>query len=76
MNPLNPLNDPAVIYLRALVSDRVHRLRSQEERSLGVSAIEWAIITGMLAVIAVAVFATIRGVIERKASEIEGRTGY
>lgn len=75
MNPLNPLNDPAVIYLRALVSDRIHRART-EDRSLGVSAIEWAIITGMLAAIALAIFTTIKGVIERKANEIESRTGY
>lgn len=75
MNPLNPLDDPMVIYLRAMLSDRIHRART-EDRSLGVSAIEWALITGMVAAIALLIFATIRGVIQRKANEIESHTGY
>lgn len=75
MNPLNPFNDPLVIYLRAMLGERVRRART-EERSLGVSAIEWAIITGMLAAIAIAVYATIKGTITRKANEIDQHTGY
>lgn len=55
---MNPLNDPVIIYLRAMVGHRIHRART-EDRGLGVSAIEWAIITGMLAAIALAIYATI-----------------
>ncbi len=72
---MNPLDNPAVVYLRAMLGDRIHRARTQD-RSLGVSAIEWAIITGMLAVIAVAIFAIIRATITDKANEIENHTNY
>jgi hypothetical protein len=41
-----------------MVGHRIHRART-EDRGLGVSAIEWAIITGMLAAIALAIYATI-----------------
>ncbi|MCW2885854.1 MAG: hypothetical protein QOE54_5156 [Streptosporangiaceae bacterium] len=49
---MNPLDNPAVVYARAWLDVRFRRLRS-EDRSLGASAIEWAIITGILATIAV-----------------------
>jgi Flp pilus assembly pilin Flp len=72
---MNPLNNPAIVYLRAMVAVRIDRARSQD-RSLGVSAIEWAIITGMLALIAVAVFGVIRATIKDKADEISDHTNY
>lgn len=71
MNPLNPLNDPIVIYLRSMLGVRVHRLRSGEERSVGASAIEWAIITALLAAVAVGIGATIVNLIEKKAKSIK-----
>ncbi|HEX2317193.1 MAG TPA: hypothetical protein VHJ17_25830 [Thermomonospora sp.] len=67
---MNLLNDPAIIYLRAMLELRIHRART-EDRSLGVSAIEWAIITGMLAAIALAVYTVIRGSIEGSADKIK-----
>ncbi|REE98314.1 hypothetical protein [Thermomonospora umbrina] len=67
---MNPLNDPAIVYLRAMVELRIHRART-EDRGVGVSAIEWAIITGMLAAIAIAVYAVIRGSIEDSAEKIK-----
>jgi Flp pilus assembly pilin Flp len=70
MSPLNPLNDPAVVYLRALVGDRLARLRSAEEGSRGASAIEWAIITAILALIAITIGAVIQKKIQDKANSI------
>lgn len=72
---MNPFNDPIVIYLRAQLGVRIRRARTAD-RGLGVSAIEWAIITGMLAAIAIAIYATIKGTIQRKADEIDQHTGY
>jgi Flp pilus assembly pilin Flp len=70
VGPLNPWNDPAVVYLRALVGCRIDRLRNEPERSKGASAIEWAIITAILAVIAITIGATIRNLIVNKANSI------
>lgn len=67
---MNPLNDPVILYLRAVLGDRVHRLRT-EDRNLGVSAIEWAIITGMVAAIAIAIYAVISSKIEGAANNIK-----
>jgi Flp pilus assembly pilin Flp len=54
MNYLNPLNDPNIDYLLVFVRTRIDRARA-EDASRGASAIEWAIITGILAIIAIAV---------------------
>ncbi|MGI8328688.1 hypothetical protein ACRYCC_01915 [Actinomadura scrupuli] len=51
---MNPLDDPLILYTRAWLGVRLDRLRT-EERSRGASAIEWAIITGILASIAIAI---------------------
>jgi Flp pilus assembly pilin Flp len=58
---MNPLDDLYIHYFRAMLADRLRRARS-EEASRGASAIEWAIITGILAFIAI----TIGGVIYAK----------
>lgn len=55
MQWLNPMNDPAVTYIRTRVEARIDRLRTETDRSRGASAIEWAIITGILALIAITV---------------------
>ncbi len=55
MQWLNPMNDPLVAYVRACVGTRIHRLRTETDRTRGASAIEWAIITGILALIAITV---------------------
>ena len=75
MKPLNPLTDPAVVYLRAQLASRVHRLRTEAHRSRGASAIEWAIITGILAAIAIAVGAVIRSKISQAANSISTGDG-
>jgi len=72
---MNPMQDPMVQYLRAMVAARIDRLRT-EDRSRGVSAIEWAIITGMLAAIAVAIYAIIKTTITDKANQISTNGNY
>jgi Flp pilus assembly pilin Flp len=70
MKSLNPLHDPMIVYLRAQFATRVHRLRTEADRSRGASAIEWAIITGILAAIAIAVGAVIKGKVSEAANNI------
>ncbi|GAB2872982.1 hypothetical protein GCM10027176_88140 [Actinoallomurus bryophytorum] len=55
MQWLNPMNDPRVAYFRSSVGSRIYRLRNETDRTRGASAIEWAIITGILALIAITV---------------------
>jgi Flp pilus assembly pilin Flp len=55
MQWLNPMNDPVVTYVRSYVEARIDGLRTETDRSRGASAIEWAIITGILALIAITV---------------------
>lgn len=70
MNPHNPLHDPFVVYLRAMASARLARLRSEDERSRGASAIEWAIITAILALLAITIGAVITKKVTDKANTI------
>ncbi|QFG21797.1 hypothetical protein [Actinomadura sp. WMMB 499] len=70
MRPPNPMNDPSVAYLRAVLDDRIARLRDEDERSRGASAIEWAIITAILAAIAIAIGGVIMTKVQDKANSI------
>ncbi|WP_030174800.1 Flp family type IVb pilin [Spirillospora albida] len=67
---MNPLDHPSVVYLRAMLGVRLDLLRSEEERSRGASAIEWAIITAILALIAITIGAVIQKKIQDKANSI------
>ncbi|MFB9837711.1 hypothetical protein [Actinoallomurus acaciae] len=49
------MNDPVVTYIRSHVEMRIQRLRQATDKTRGASAIEWAIITGILALIAITV---------------------
>jgi len=68
---MNPLNDPVVIYLRAMLGVRLDRLRNEPELSRGASAIEWAIITAILALVAVTIGALIKNLVIDKAKTIK-----
>jgi Flp pilus assembly pilin Flp len=68
---MNPLNEPGIVYLRALLGHRVHRLRMATDRSRGASAIEWAIITGILALIAIGIGITIKQKVDDAAANIQ-----
>ena len=59
-----------LVYLRALLGCRWHRFRNETDRSAGASAIEWAIITAILALIAITIGAIIQKKIQDKANSI------
>jgi Flp pilus assembly pilin Flp len=65
---MNPLNEPFVEYLRVLLGKRLAAARSGDG---GASAIEWAIITGLLALIALAIYIVIRNKITSAAHNIQ-----
>ncbi|WP_433328991.1 hypothetical protein [Spirillospora sp. CA-294931] len=67
---MSPLNDPAIAYLRALLDTRLARMK-EEEHDRGASAIEWAIITAIIAGIAIAIGAVIATKIQDKANSIK-----
>ncbi|ROO90099.1 hypothetical protein EDD29_7815 [Actinocorallia herbida] len=67
---MNPFGMPQVAYLRTHLAVRMDRLRDGEKRGAGASAIEWAIITGLLAAIAIAIGVTIRTAIQNAANQI------
>ena len=65
---MNPLNEPFVEYLRVLLGKRLVAARGGDR---GASAIEWAIITGLLALIALAIFVIIQNKIKTAANNIK-----
>lgn len=65
---MNPLNEPFVEYLRVLLGKRLVAARRGDG---GASAIEWAIITGLLALIALAIYLVIRNKITSAAHNIQ-----
>ena len=65
---MNPLNEPFVEYLRVLLGKRLAATRGGDG---GASAIEWAIITGLLALIALAIYLVIRNKITSAAHNIQ-----
>ncbi|HEX6469075.1 MAG TPA: hypothetical protein VF069_08260 [Streptosporangiaceae bacterium] len=76
VSPLNPLNDPLVVYLRAHLTARIDRLRqARAAADHGASAIEWAIITGILAAIAITIGAIIKNKVSSAANSISTGDG-
>jgi Flp pilus assembly pilin Flp len=76
VSPPNPLNDPMVVYLRVQLATRIDRLRrARAAADRGASAIEWAIITGILAAIAIAVGAIIKNKVSSAANSISTGDG-
>jgi len=63
---VNPLT--TVDYLRLCVAVRLDRIRNEDR---GASAIEWAIITGLLAIIALSVGLILWNAIKSRASNIK-----
>jgi Flp pilus assembly pilin Flp len=64
---MNPMNDLFVAYVWSAVRVRVDRLRDDR----GASAIEWAIITGLLAMIALGVGVVILRKVRSAANNIK-----
>ncbi|GIH71990.1 hypothetical protein Mth01_42430 [Sphaerimonospora thailandensis] len=63
------MNHPWIIYLRACLSVRVHRARTAPTR--GASAVEWVIITAIIAGVALGLATLIKTVVEQKQGDIQ-----
>jgi len=57
------MDDPRILYARTLIAVRLDALRDNEKKTVGASAIEWAVITGLLAFIAFVCYVAIKAVI-------------
>ncbi|RJL33553.1 hypothetical protein D5H75_12385 [Bailinhaonella thermotolerans] len=68
-----PFNTPQGLYLEALLRTRVHRARTAPTR--GASAVEWVIITAIIAGVAMALALLIKQLVEDKSNEIKGEFG-
>lgn len=76
MNGLNPLGHPAFGFLRALARVHVARLaEAYRRRDAGASAIELAIITAVLVILAVAIGIIISNVVSHKCATIAQKGG-
>jgi Flp pilus assembly pilin Flp len=71
LQPLKPTNDPRVAYVWSIALARVERLRQDDARTRGASAIEWAIITGLLAMIALTIGVVILHKVKGAADSIQ-----
>lgn len=67
------MNHPWIIYLVAFLSVRIHRARTAPSR--GASAVEWVIITAIIAGVALGLATLIRQLVTEKQSDIEGSFG-
>ncbi|NUT39274.1 MAG: hypothetical protein HOV86_04740 [Thermoactinospora sp.] len=62
------MNSPLVVYLRAMLGVRMERARNAPSR--GASAVEWVIITAIIAGVAMGLAVVIKGLVEGKQAEI------
>ncbi|WP_066369329.1 hypothetical protein [Herbidospora mongoliensis] len=60
-------------YLVAMINVRIHKAKSAPTR--GASAVEWAIITAIIAGVALGLAALIRGLVEAQSAEITSNFG-
>lgn len=67
------MNHPWAIYLVACLSVRVHRARNAPSR--GASAVEWVIITAIIAGVALGLATVIKTLVEQKQTEITSNFG-
>lgn len=67
------LNHPWIVYAVALISVRIERARNAPTR--GASAVEWAIITAIVAGAALGLATLIRTMVESKSAEIQSNFG-
>lgn len=70
---MNPLNNTTIVYVRAWLGVRLDAMRDEKGRSAGASAIEWAVITGLLALVAFACFVLIQNIINDAAQDAQTR---
>ncbi|GAA3526889.1 hypothetical protein GCM10022419_002010 [Nonomuraea rosea] len=67
------MNHPWIVYLTACLSVRVHRARTAPTR--GASAVEWVIITAIIAGVALGLATLIKTLVEQKQSDLQGTFG-
>ncbi|GAA4063995.1 hypothetical protein ACIBH1_02675 [Nonomuraea sp. NPDC050663] len=67
------MNHPWVVYFLAYLGVRIHRARTAPSR--GASAVEWVIITAIIAGVALGLATLIKTLVEQKQSEIQGSFG-
>ncbi|MBG0827973.1 hypothetical protein HS041_09360 [Planomonospora sp. ID67723] len=67
------LNHPWIVYATALLSVRLDRARNAPTR--GASAVEWVIITAIIAGVALGLATLIRTLVESKQTEISNQFG-
>jgi Flp pilus assembly protein TadG len=76
MTSLNPFDNPAVSYVRMLASTHLARFaEARRRRDAGASAIELAIITAILVLLAVGVVAVIKIVVTNNCNKINANSG-
>lgn len=64
---------PWIVYLQACLAVRIHRARTAPTR--GASAVEWVIITAIIAGVALGLATLIKTVVEQKQGEIQSNLG-
>jgi Flp pilus assembly pilin Flp len=67
------MNHPWIIYLVAFLSVRIHRARTAPSR--GASAVEWVIITAIIAGVALGLATLISQLVTEKQGDIENSFG-
>ncbi|MER6512572.1 MULTISPECIES: hypothetical protein [unclassified Nonomuraea] len=67
------MNHPWIVYLTAYLGVRIQRARTAPSR--GASAVEWVIITAIIAGVALGLATLIKTLVEQKSSEIQGTFG-
>ncbi|MGN9836776.1 hypothetical protein ACTMTI_01505 [Nonomuraea sp. H19] len=67
------MNHPWIVYLTAYLSSRIHHARTAPTR--GASAVEWVIITAIIAGVALGLATLIRTLVEQQQGEIEQSFG-
>lgn len=67
------MQHPWIVYLTAYLGVRIHRARTAPSR--GASAVEWVIITAIIAGVALGLATLIKTLVEQKSNEIQGTFG-
>ena len=67
------MNHPWIVYLTAYLGDRVHRARTAPTR--GASAVEWVIITAIIAGVALGLATLIKTLVEQQQSNLQDTFG-
>lgn len=67
------MNHPWIVYLTAYLGVRLHRARTAPSR--GASAVEWVIITAIIAGVALGLATLIKTLVEQKQTDLQNSFG-